>query len=121
MKRAISSVMPRLAKSPGIEIRSLPGGLGLAVLGQRAGRLHLLGHLARMLEQALAELGQHQPARGALQEALAEAGLEQRDAARHRRFRQVQALRRHAETAGLDDAGEQQHVVRFEVHDCSTS
>ena len=67
--------MPRLAKSSGIDTRSLPLGAGLAVLGQRAGRLDLFGHLARVLEQAGAEFGQHQAARGPLQQALAQAAL----------------------------------------------
>ncbi|KAF1858398.1 hypothetical protein Lal_00014909 [Lupinus albus] len=94
----------------------LAAGRRLAVLGQRAGRLDLFRHLARVLQQARAELRQHQAARRPLQQALAHARLQQRDAARHGRLRQIEALGRHAEAAGLDDTGEQQQVIRFDIH-----
>ncbi|MPN57143.1 hypothetical protein SDC9_204837 [bioreactor metagenome] len=77
------------------------------VLGLR----HFVEDAVAMLEVSLADLGQTEPARTALQQADAERRLEPCHRLADARLGNSQARRRPGKTARLDHLGEQQHVV----------
>ena len=82
--------------------------------GEGGDRIDFGGDLARMFEQGVAEFGQMQAARGAQDQALTDALLEQRDASRHRGFGQAELGGGAGEAAAVGDAGEDEQVVGFE-------
>ena len=85
------------------------------MLGERPHRVDLVGDLAGVREQMLAELGQGQAPCGAQHQALAQPVFEQGDPARDRRFGQADSLGSTAEAPGLGDVREDQEVVGFEL------
>lgn len=86
----------------------------LPVLRQRRRRLGLLLQPARVFEDALAEVGERQPARAARQQSLAEARLERADPPRDGRFGQPAAFGGAREAAGGNHPGEEDQVVGVE-------
>jgi hypothetical protein len=91
-------------------------GLRLPVLGQRLRGFHFAGQRPGMGEHALPEFRDGQPAGAALQQSLAQALLERRDAPRNGGLGQAQPQRRRAEAAGVGHPGIQQQVVGIEFH-----
>jgi len=82
---------------------------------QRQCAVHFARHGTRVFEHALAELGQRQAPGAALQQLLAQALLQQRQAAADRGLGQLQALGGPAEAAGVHHAGKEQEVVGIHI------
>ena len=93
--------------------------LDLPVLGQRRRGRDVLDDVMRMLEHGAAEVGDGELARRAQQQPFAELRFERRHASRHGRLGQAQALGGAGKAAFVDDAGEEQEIVGFEVHGSS--
>ena len=91
-----------------------PAGLDLPILGQRSRRFDLVDDVMRVLEHAVAEVGDGELAGGAQQQALAELRFQCRHAPGNRRLGEAQALGRAAEAALVHHPGEQEEIVGFE-------
>jgi hypothetical protein len=86
------------------------------VLRQSPRGIDFVDDLARMRQDAVTEVGHRKFARRPQQQALTKLRLQGRQTTRHGRLRQAQTLAGTAETAFVDDAGEEQQIVRLESH-----
>jgi hypothetical protein len=87
----------------------------LPVLGEGGDVLDLGGHLPRVLEDPLAELGEPEPAGRPDHEPFAERLLEERDPPRDRRLRKAEPFGGAAEASPVGHPGEYQEVVRVQL------
>ena len=90
------------------------GGLDLPVLGERRRRGHVLDDVMRVLQHREPEVGDRELAGRAQQQPLAQLGFERRHPARHRRLGEPEPPGRPREAAFVDDAREEQEIVRLE-------
>jgi hypothetical protein len=86
--------------------------LGDAALGGRHGGRHVLGELEELARRIVG----HHGARGALEQGHAELVLELGHHLARRGLRDVQAVRRHGEAAGLVDGEEDLQLAKGDIH-----
>jgi hypothetical protein len=111
MNSGSSGAIMRWASSTGALTRTRPRGSADTRFHRFARRLRLGDHVLRVAVHVLADLGDRELARRALQQPHAEVGFQLRDAPAQARFRDAERALGGGIAPMLDDAGEELQVV----------